>query len=463
MTDGAHNVVEGVLRAAAQVPDHVEHAARLHLLDALGVASAASAMGPIRGVVGLVSGDSGPCTVLGAGTTASPSEAALVNGALIHSLEFDDTHVASVVHGSSVLAAAALAVAEEVGATGRQLVRAFAVGWELLIRIGLASPGRLQANGFQVTAAGGAFAAAATSALLHGDDPATLADAVGIAGSQAGGTFAFLAGGDTVKAVQPGWAAHSGVMAAQLARAGVTGPRHVFDGPFGFYRLYAQDPDAADRLFTSCADLGTVWHLPDAAFKLLPCCHYLHAFVEALRMVLDDGVDSGDVVAVHCDVPVEMVAIIAEPWPNRQQPATTQDARWSLPYVLGTLLRHGRVEAATFVGDVDVDVVGAARTVTYAPWTASGFPERFAARLRVRLRDGSERHAEVPDVLGGRGRPIADEIVIDKARENLCTGGLSRADADEVVAAICDPEVDLTRLSRALRSNARGRGKSSHR
>ncbi len=446
MTDGTDGLVDGVLRAVGQVPDHVARSARLHLLDAFGVAMAAAAAGPVQGVVMLADDTPGPSTVLGTGRTTSPAVAALVNGTLMHSLEYDDTHVTSVVHGSSVLAAAALAVAEEVGATGRELVDAFAVGWELLIRIGLASPGRLQANGFQVTAAGGAFAAAAVSALLHGDDPATLADAIGIAGSQAGGTFAFLAGGDTVKAVQPGWAAHAGVMAEQLARAGVTGPRHVFDGPFGFYRLYAHDPDAADRLLVSCADLGTVWHLPDAAFKLLPCCHYLHPFVEAMHEVLDDGVDAADVVAVHCEVPSEVVAIIAEPWPDRQHPRTAQDARWSLPYVLGLVLCHGRVDAAAFVGDVDELVVETARTVQYTPWEGSGFPARFPARVRVRLRDGSERTAEVLDVLGSAGRPVGDEAVLAKARNNLCAGGLSPAEAEDVVAALLADDIDLARL-----------------
>ena len=463
MRGGTGALVEGLLSAYGQVPDHVAHAARLHLIDALGVAMAASASGPVRGVVSLADRCAGPSTVLGTARTTSPAVAALINGSLMHSLEYDDTHTASVVHGSSVLASTALAVAEETSAAGCDLIDAFAVGWEFLIRIGMASPGGLQAQGFQVTAAGGAFAAAALSGLLHGDDSETLADAVGIAGSQAGGTFAFLAGGDTVKAVQAGWAAHSGVMAEQLARAGVTGPRHVFDGPYGFYRLYARDEDAAQRMLSSCADLGEVWHLPDAAFKLLPCCHYLHPFVEALQEVLHSGVSSSDIVSVHCEVPEEVVAIIAEPWADRQEPSTAQDARWSLPYVLGYVLRHGRVDAAAFLGDVDDDVVNAARTVAYTPWKASGFPGRFPARLRVRLRDGSERQVEVSDVLGGSGRPVGDEVVLEKARLNLRAGGLSQADVDEVVAAIRDPEIELLRVVTALRSNSREEQKARRR
>lgn len=447
------DLAERLTLAFESVPDHVLQAARLHLVDAIGVAVAATQAGPIPGVGALASGDDGPSTVLGTGRGSSAGIAALANGSLMHSLEYDDTHTASVVHGSSVLASAALAVAEQVAADGEDLVRAFAVGWELFVRIGLASPGRLQARGFQVTSAGGAFAAAAISALLHRDDRGTFANAIGIAGSQAGGTFAFLADGDTVKAAQAGWAAHSGVMAAELARAGVSGPRGVFDGPYGFYRLYAQDDGAGARLMESCESLGEVWHLPDAAFKLLPCCHYLHPFVEALTEALADGVQAEDVVSIHCEVPEEVVPIIAEPWPDRQAPARTQDARWSLPYVLGRVLRHGRLDATAFVGEVDQRVVAAARAISYEPWIDSGFPVRFPARLHLRLSDGSSRDVEVPDVLGGAGRPVSDEAVLGKARDNLAIGGMAAEDAEILIAAILGPDPDLVLVSSVLRSS----------
>jgi 2-methylcitrate dehydratase PrpD len=421
-----------LLRAAYEsVPEHVLQAARLHLLDAISVGLLAARRGPVRGVRRLAQANPGACTVLGSPHTASAPVAVLVNGALIHSLEFDDTHVASVMHGSSVMAPVALAMAEAGDASS--LLPGFAVGWELLIRLGLASPGRIQARGFQITSAAGAFAAAAASALMSGDDDTVVADALGIAGSQAGGTFAFLADGDTVKAAQPGWAAHSGLMASALARAGVSGPRRVFSGRYGFFELYADDPTGVERFADELADLGYVWHLPEAAFKLVPCCHYIHPFVEALLRLMEQGVTTENLSRLHCWVPTGAVPVVAEPWVERQSPASAHLARWSLPYVLALVLRDGHVSADAFDGECDGDVVRAAARIDYEDWPDSGFPARFPARLLAQLTDGTEREVTVADVRGGAGRPIEASDVIDKATLNLRQAGLPESAVAEIV------------------------------
>jgi 2-methylcitrate dehydratase PrpD len=435
----------------ASIPDEVLASARLHLLDALAVGAVAARRGPVRGVTGLAAtGGAGSCSVLGSPVPTTAPVAALVNGSLIHSLEFDDTHVPSVMHGSSVVAPSALAAAEAVGATGDRMFRGFVLGWEFLIRIGLASPGRIQARGFQITSAAGAFAAATVSALVRGDDADVLANAVGIAGSQAGGTFAFLAEGDTVKAVQPGWAAHSGLLAVELASAGVSGPQHVFGGRYGFYSLYADDADAADRLEIEVGDLGSRWHLPEAAYKLVPCCHYIHPYVEALTSLLQD-VRAEDVRSIHCHVPDGAAPVIAEPWAQRQHPAKAHDARWSLPYVLGMVLLNGRVSAGAFDGPSDAGIMWLADRMDFSVWEGSGFPERFPARMSVTLEDGTVRELSVDDVKGGRTRPIAAADVIDKARGNLQEAGMRDADAEALVQEIVDAtEPDPGRIGQLL-------------
>lgn len=447
------SLAERLLRARDLVPDDVLDAARLHLLDGLAVGLAASRSGPVRGLSALAASQgSGPCTVLGSATTVPAPIAALVNGGFVHSLEYDDTHVASIMHGGAVMTPAALAVAEEAGATRRDTLAAFAVGWELLIRIGLASPGSIQAQGFQVTSAAGAFAAATVSCLLRGDPPEVLAQALGIAGSQAGGTFAFLAGGDTVKAVQPAWSAHAGLLAAELARAGVTGPVDVFGGPYGFFSLYARDPDGAAGLERELADLGEVWHLPDAAFKLQPCCHFIHPFIEALEQLREQGMDAGGLVGLHCWVPEGAVPVIAEPWARRVRPAKAHDARWSLPYVLASVLVDGDLDLAVFEGDCDEDVMRVSERITYEPWPDSGFPARFPARLRAELADGSHLEATIDDVLGSPGRPVTVDDVLGKAIPNLVAGGLTEADARALAAGLLDADdPDLGAIGAALR------------
>jgi 2-methylcitrate dehydratase PrpD len=299
--------------------------------------------------------------------------------------------------------------------------------------MGLASPGTLQARGFQTTSAAGPFAAALVSSLITGDDAVVAVNALGIAGSQPGGTFAFLADGDTVKAGQPAWAAHSGVWAAELARFGMTGPAQVLEGPTGFFTLYADDPEAADRLRSELADLGDRWHLPDAAFKLIPCCHFIHPFVEALSEVLDAGIAADQIASIHCFVPRGAAPIIAEPWDRRQRPATPHDGRWSLPYVLAGRAVDGVVDLELFDSPVDGARVDLASRITYEIWDDSGFPARFPARLQVTLRDGRTIEAVVDDVLGGAGRPVPAADVLAKASTNLRSAGLDESAVQAVL------------------------------
>lgn len=411
-------------------------AGRLHLLDALGVGVAGAARGPLQSLVHLASSHpGGRSTVLGSGATTTAGVAALVNGSLVHSLEYDDTHVASVMHGGSVLVPTALAVAEDVGASGEELLSALVLGWEVLVRLGLASPGTLQARGFQTTSAAGPFVAALVSCLLHDATVDLTVDAMGIAGSQPGGTFAFLAGGDTVKAGQPAWAAHSGIWAADLARAGMTGPERVLEGGLGFFELYAGDPGGASRLATELEDLGTRWHLLDAAYKLMPCCHFIHPFVEATGLALA-GAPAAPVRSIHCHVPAGAVPVIAAPWGGRQRPATPHDARWSLPYVVAAAAQGVPVDLDLFASPLREDCLELSARTTYEVWEGSGFPSRFPARVEVHLADGDVRVGEVDDVRGGPSRPVSTAEVVAKARENLAVGGVTGADGDALVREV---------------------------
>lgn len=464
-TSAARLLATAVLEAAAPVtsdgpadlPPEVLNAARLHFLDACGVALAAAATGPVTGVSALAGRPerSGPCTVFGSGATAPAPLAALVNGTLTHSLEYDDTHVASVMHGSAVLAPAALAAAQERAALegsgrvgGARMLRGYALGWETLIRIGLAAPGGIQAHGFQGSSAAGPFAAAVAAGVVHGVDPRTLTHALGIAGSQAAGTFAFLRQGATVKAAQPGFAAQSGLLALDLAQAGVTGPDGVFEGPTGFYALFAGDESGGRRLADLARTTGSDWYLPQAAFKGYPCCHFIHPFVEALAQVLDSGVSAEDIAEVHCAVPEGQLAVIAEPWAAKQSPKRANEARWSLPYALAAQLVDGDVRADHFQGEVREDLLRAARRVTAEAWTDSGYPEVFPARVRVRTTDGTVHEASVEDVRGSARRPFRSEEVVAKFLGNAELAGVSPATAQAVVDELLgarDPDLDILR------------------
>ena len=405
---------------AEQLPGAVADAARLHLLDALGVAIAGSVAPttPLReGLLRLGLGDS---TVVGRPERLAPASAALVNGTYAHAMEFDDTHVASVIHGSAVVVPAALAAAERSGASGAQLLLGIAAGWEALVLLGLASPGGYQAAGFQTVAVAGPFGAAIAAAVVERAPVAILAAALGICGSQASGSFAFLSDAANVKALHAGWAAHAGLLALDLAAAGVAGPARVFEDRFGFFAGYAHDAQAPERLRELLPGVGERWALPDAAFKGYPCCHYIHPFLEIAERLHADGAGPEDVERLVCHVPDGAAPIVCEPWASKRAPSSDHDARWSLPVCVAQVLLHGRLRSEDVTGiATDAEVLALAQRIDWEPWTGSGFPARFPARVTVQRGDGRCEELEVPDVRGTPSRPWSPGDVAAKFQANV--------------------------------------------
>lgn len=409
----------------AAIPDEVRDAARLHLLDAIGVGLAAATTGAGNAYLGAaqaLNGSGGPATIFGLAGGYAPATAALANGGMIHALEYDDTHASSIVHGSSVLASAALAAAEGAGASGEDLLAAYVKGWEVLIRMGLAAPGRFQAQGFQITSVGGTLAAALVAADLMRHDADQTVDAIGIALSQSSGVFEFLTNGSTVKSLHAGWAAHAGVVAATLAGSGLTGPATAFEGQFGLFRRFAGDDAAAGRFADSIASLGETWHLPQAAFKFHPCCHYIHPFIEALETALSQA--SGVAVdTIDCEVPPGEALLISEPWQRKLTPQTGHEARYSLPIALAARLVEGAVTPASFAGAPSEAMLAKAKCVTARPMADAQFPDRFEARIHVRFADGRSTDVYIEDVFGGARRPPPRDAVLAKFRANAAMIG----------------------------------------
>jgi 2-methylcitrate dehydratase PrpD len=392
-----------------EIPKDVSLCAVDHILDTIGVGIAASSLPDSARLHAAVRalGAAEEAAALGFAGCLPAASAALLNGTLIHSLEYDDTHTASIVHGSSVVVAAALAAAQKHGANGAQLVRAVVTGWEIMIRMGLAAPGAFQRRGFQITAVGGPFIAALVSTLLACREPRDAVNAMGIAGSQAGGVFEFLSEGATVKAMHPGWAAHAGLVAAELAAGGMTGPSTIFEGQHGFYRLYADDEGAPARLAALLDSLGSRWLILEASFKGYPCCHYIHPFLEAAARLRSKVVSAETISEVDCEVPEEEAMLICEPWQRKLAPASGYEAKFSLPYALAVMLCDGEVGVATFAGAASHRAaLELAPRVRWRPWRNSGFPQRFAAKLSIRLGNQSVLEETVPQVRGGPERPF---------------------------------------------------------
>jgi 2-methylcitrate dehydratase PrpD len=436
------------------IPADVIALAKTHLLDQLGVGLAAASLPRNRPLdaLGEVFGAGGRSTALGLAAPVAAAAAALRNGALMHSLEYDGTHTAAVVHAGSVLAPAALALSEDIGASGAELLRAFVLGWEVFVRIGLAAPGTFSRHGFQFTAVGGPFAAALAGALVLGLDEDCLTQALGISGSQASGVMEFVHEGGTVKALHAGWPAHAGLVAARLAAAGMTGPSSIFEGGHGFYAAYARDAQAPARLRSHLHTLGKHWHFREAALKKSASCHYIQPFLECLGTLLSRGLQAENVASIHCEVPRGEEGLICEPWAEKLKPSSAYQAKFSLPYALAALLVDGDVAIATFEGPARPELCARAAGVTWSPMPDGDFPKHYGARLTVTTGSNDTLTAEVTDVRGTPGRPFAPGELSAKFYD--CARRMLAGDAPEQLAAAVDAldqAPDLAALQGALR------------
>jgi 2-methylcitrate dehydratase PrpD len=363
-------------------------------------------------------GGQGPCTVIGARASAPPPLAALANGCLAHGLDFDDTHAGSITHASAVLVPVVLALGEAEGLDGRSAVAALVAGYEAITRIGMAAPGRLHERGWHATAVCGGFAAALAAGRCLGLGASRLAGALGIAASQASGVLEYLEDGSWVKRLHPGWAAHAGVVAAGLARGGFTGPATGLDGRFGFFRAaLGEVPDFEPVL----KNLGDTWETLNISFKPYPCCHYNHAYVDAvLRLRREHRLSAEQVAEVECLVPEGEIPIVCEPAAAKRRPRTAYDAKFSLPFAVAVALVDGQMGIASFSAERlgDPRLLALTGRVRHAPDPGSTFPRTFPGRVRVRMRDGRLLEARQEANRGGPEAPLAPAEVIAKFRDN---------------------------------------------
>lgn len=374
------------------LPDDVAAAARRHLLDGLGTAIAAARSGAATPAVTVAAGLGGPeeSTLLGRGMQVSAPAAALATGTLVHALDFDDTHAGGLVHATAVVLPALLAVGEQVGADPDEALVAAVVGYEAVCRIAGAAPHAFHGRGLHATSVCGVLAAALVAARLTGLDHATAVNALGIAGSQAGGLLEFLSTGSSTKQLHPGLAAQAGILAARLAAAGADGPDSVLEGERGLYAALA-DGHADPALVT--ADLGTRWETTRITLKPYPACQLMHAALDAGRQVLP--VDPAAITGIAVEVHPDSAAIVCTP--DKVDPRTAYDAKFSLPWSLAALLTDGGVTVGTYapdsLGRADVRALATRVRVTEVP--DAGVAGDAPSRVVVELADGRTRSGHV--------------------------------------------------------------------
>ncbi|MEV0330792.1 MmgE/PrpD family protein [Micromonospora echinospora] len=452
---------------ATALPAEVVGSVRHRVLDVVGLCVAAVDLPTSRAALAYVrdQGGQGQARAIGVAAPVPAALAAFGNGVLAHSLDYDDTHLPSVLHPSASVVPAALAAAELTGASGRETVAAVAVGLEVCVRLGMAGYDRAAGNsvffehGQHATSICGTLGGAVAAARLFGLDADRTLDALGVAASMAAGLIEANRTGGTVKRIHCGWAAHSAVSAATLARYGISGPPTVLEGRFGFFEAFLRgeyDPAEITR------GLGVDWAVPDIFFKPYPANHFTHAAIDAGLALRERGVRPQDVETVTLGVPTPVIRTIGQPIDRKRRPTTGYEAQFSGPYAVAAGLHGGGVLG---VGPDDFTDALAAdpsrravmERVEVVPDDRCDeiFPNQFPAVLRVVTRDGREWTEEVLTNRGGPQRPLTTAELAVKFRHNVA-GRLPAEVAEAVAREIdgLDTAPDVRRLTGLLAAAA---------
>ena len=392
----------------------------------------------------------GDVAVVGDNRTYSPAVAALLNGALGHSLDFDDTHADSSLHPSAPVVPAALAAGEMTGASGRDVMTAIIAGYEVCCRLGNAlDPTSHYARGFHPTATAGTFGAAADAGKLFGLTQQQLISAFGVSGSQAAGSLQFLVNGAWNKRYQVGAAAMNGVIAATLAREGFLGATEAVEGKHGLLVGYTDHADAAK----ATAGLGTVYETLKIGVKPYPSCRYTHAAIETLiAMRRDYNLTPEQVTKVEIGLHRNGITLTGDP-ATKRHPSSIVGGQFSMFFTAALALDQGSFGWDDYarLGDPALNALADRIEVVQDNRLEAGRTHPFGARVTVTR--GATRHERL--MIDPPGEPSSfppaaamRQKFLQLARPVL--DGRADAFADAVLALETFPRVsEATRLGRA--------------
>jgi len=426
----------------ADVPPEVRESARLRVLDTVGICVAGRASDAGRAARAAVGewGGRGAAMLIGESVSVPAVSAALANGTYAHSLEFDDTHLPSIVHPSAPMVPALLAAAQAAGASGTEFVTALVAAYEVNARLSMAQydpdlrNSAFFEHGLHATSIIGAVAAAAACARLRDLGPDGVADALSVACSLGAGLIEANRAGGNVKKLHGGWSAHCAVAAATLAAHGGTGPRTILEGRFGFFQAFCGDHWRPSELTEG---LGSRWDTPGIFFKPYPCNHFTHTIVDAAIALRNRGVRPDDIEGVRIGTAAPSWRTIGDPIEEKRHPRSGYHGGFSAPWVFACAMVGGSGLGLSYSDFDDAYLAEPVRRsiaercdVVIDERCTRIFPHQFPSVVTVRLRDGREMTEEVLTNLGGPDRPLSREQLTSKLLANA-------GEASDAIASAC--------------------------
>jgi 2-methylcitrate dehydratase PrpD len=365
----------------------------------------------------------GPSEIIVNRRGSSPYMAAMANAAASHVVEQDDVHNSSVFHPATVVFPPALAMAQQLGASGKALITASVAGYEVGIRVG-EFLGRSHYKVFHTTGTAGTIAAAAAVGHLLGLNATQMLHAFGSAGTQSAGLWEFLRTAADSKQLHTAHAAGAGLMAAVLAHDGFTGAERIFDGPQGMAAGMSSDANPGkltDRL-------GQRWALAETSFKYHASCRHTHPAADALLQVMrEHGLKASDIARVETHVHQGAIDVLG-PVVN---PTTVHQSKFSMGTVLALAALHGYAGLGEFDQHFNTEDTRAfcdRVTMTLDSEVDSAYPQRWIGKVTVQTHDGRTLKGRVDEPKGDPGNTLSREEITDKAMRLAAHSGGAQPD-----------------------------------
>jgi Uncharacterized protein involved in propionate catabolism len=436
----------------ADLPPEVVQNVKECLIDIIGGALAGAKYPDVVGILEEMKkyDRQADCSVWGTKEKLSLLDAALVNGTMSHAAEMDDVHKIAKTHAGAVLIPAAISVGELLKSPGKDLILAIALGYEVSLRIGMgigATSHRLK--GWHATGTCGIFGAAVAAAVLMGFDQARMVSALGLAGTQASGLWAFTEDGATCKKFHAGKAAHGGVLAAILAAGGMTGPRFILEAGDG--GLFPASSDEYDyQLVTK--NLGEVWEFLNVDRKPFACCRSMHPSIDAILQLQNEyGLTPDDIGQI--DVETYEVAVKQCGFTNR--PQNVSEAQFCIPYGLAVTLYDKSAAMEQFTADRIRDKrvleLAARVNVRSSPRFSEQYPQNWGCEVTVLTRAGKKYQKHIVNAKGDHDNPLAFADLVGKFK-SLSKATFPDGKLDEIISTLMHADAldDTGRLARFI-------------
>jgi len=405
----------------SKLPADVVEKCKVLFLDFLGIPFRASELESSKILIQSLGKEKGEHPILGFNKKTSQRNAALINGTLAHSLDFDDTHRESSIHPGASVIPLLLAFKPD----GKAFVEGMVIGYDVACRLGMAiNPAEHYARGFHGTATCGLFGCVAAGAKLLEFRAEKMENAFGIALSMAAGSMQFLENGSWNKRIHPGLAASNAILALKLAENGFVGAAKPFEGNYGFLKSYSSNAHPEKAL-----TVRERYEVMFTGIKPYPCCRYIHPAVD---LILKNPV--GEVESIEVELTSAGYRIVGEPLEKKQNPSNVVDAQFSMPFALAASILRGKLTVDEFsektLRDERIRKLMKRIRVFPSEELDEEYPEKWPVVLKVKAGKEIILRKDYPS--GEPEDPLSFDEVVDKFR-SLVRGAIAESTAADTI------------------------------